>query len=94
MEDASVPGGIVAGMREFRGLGCRAVGSQIRTVTWPVFFRQPAMAGAAFFVMNHTKIGSEQKKRIPPFGGTLDQKRLSCTISGIGASAGSPAFCR
>ena len=24
----------------------------------------------------------EQKKRIPPFGGTLDQKRLSCTICG------------
>ena len=29
----------------------------------------------------------EQKKRIPPFGGTLDQKRLSCTICG-GADSG------
>ena len=89
-----MPGGMVAGRCEFRGLGCHATGSKIRTAIQPVFFRQPAMAGAAFFVMNHTKIGSEQKKRIPPFGGTLDQKRLSCTISGIGVAAGFPTFCR
>ena len=35
-----------------------------------------------FYVMNHMESGSEQKSRVPPFGGPLDQKRLSCTICG------------
>ena len=58
------------------GTGCRAAGGRI---------------DAVFFVRSHKEC-SEQKKENPACCGALDQKRLSCMISGTGSPAGFPAF--
>ena len=73
MTDASGPGGIVARRREFRGL-------RPGRREW-----QAKSAGGRLPLRDFY----EQKKRSPPPGGLLDQKRLSCTICDASAAGDS-----
>ena len=83
--DASGPGGILAGRREFRGLRPGRPDGRHRLPGGRRPYRRNVLCAESQGMQR-------AKKENPACCGALDQKRLSCMISGTGSPAGFPAF--